>query len=264
MTDMIKTKQIDLAFIDNMKNFYKMEFINDTNVRNAWYIFCFHFLPICNKDWKDNLQKDRLRKETIMYKFVTTSDEAIVQFFLELWAPKIKEEEKNNWPEVSKSYGTGDQELKARIDDYSLIHQTLTKYKNHNEGEFATLWNNAFYAELKLHHPTAFAQVNETNSEPSNFIIESKIGIPLPGIDDDSCLPLLVEKHKLTFPEKQNGDNIGSIILSNINNDSTQKTTVNITNKGDINPMIGTTSSELNNDNSHNDEFFKNTNVVGI
>lgn len=58
-----------------------MEYINDKNVRHAWYIFCYHFLPICNKDWKDNLHKDRLQKETIMYKFITTSDEAIVQFF---------------------------------------------------------------------------------------------------------------------------------------------------------------------------------------
>jgi hypothetical protein len=192
---------LDFSFISDLQYFYKSEYIKDKHVRKSWFYFCFYFLPICNKDWKDHLQIDRLNKTEIMYKQITTSDEALVNFFLQLWAPKIQIEKDNKWPEPTKTHGEGDQELKARINEYSAIHQTITKYKSHNRGEFATIWNDIFWEEVKNHFPNAFAKNDGNTLIPTDLPVNEEVNIPLPGIDEDNTLLLFVEKRKLSTPE---------------------------------------------------------------
>jgi hypothetical protein len=179
-----------------MKNFYNEAYKNDVEVRTAWYYFCYHFLPICSKELKDNLQDDLLKKKEIIFKSVTTSDEALVHFFIILWMPKLKEESENDWE--SKSYTTGDQELKGRIDEYSLIYQTILQCKMRNEGALAASWNDVFWEEVEKRHQKCFEQGNKFVAGTSIHGVEHGTSIPLPGIDEDCLLPKLIEKHNIT------------------------------------------------------------------
>ena len=196
--EFLKSGQINFSFIHQMKHFYRKEFVNDIEVRTAWYYFCFHFLPICSKEFKESLQDDLLKKKEIIFKTVTTSDEALVQFFIILWMPKLKIESENDWQRGK--YSTGDQELRARIDEYSLIYQTIQQFKSYNEGEFAASWNDVFWEEVEKRHPKLF-NISGTLGADNMLLgedIEVTNAIPLPGIDEDNVLPKLIEKHKLT------------------------------------------------------------------
>jgi hypothetical protein len=227
--DFIKSDKLDFSFISDMQHFYKQDYVNDKNVRKSWFFFCYYFLPICNKDWKDHLQLDRLNKTEIIYKQITTSDEAIVNFFLQLWAPKIQIEKDNKWPTPIKTHGEGDQELKARINEYSAIHHSITKYKSFNKGEFATTWNDIFWQEVKEHFPNSFDQNNIDKMMPTDTN-EIDSDIPLPGIDDDHTFSMFVETRKLTSSatssatnnietneENKNSKNSSDLLQSNEN-----------------------------------------------
>ena len=194
---MLQSGEIKFSFVTQMKNFYNEAYKNDVEVRTAWYYFCFHFLPICSKELKDNLQEDLLKKKEIIFKSVTTSDEALVQFFIILWLPKLKEESENEWE--SKSYTTGDQELKGRIDEYSLIYQTILQCKMRNEGALAASWNDVFWEEVQKRHQKFFEQGIKFVAGTSINAIEHGISIPLPGIDEDNLPSNLIKKHKITL-----------------------------------------------------------------
>jgi hypothetical protein len=202
--DLIKTEKLDLSFINDMQHFYKTEYVNDENVRKSWFYFCYYFLPICNKDWKDHIQLDRLSKTEIIYNQISTSDEAIVHFFLLLWAPKIQIEKDNKWPVPPKTHGEGDQELKARINEYSAIHHSILKYKSHNQGEFASIWNDIFWEEAKKHFPNSFSKKNINQFMTSESSGNENLSIPLPGIDDDNTFSMFVAKRKITSSAKIN------------------------------------------------------------
>ena len=211
----MKSETLDLSFISNFQHFYKPEYVTNKEVRKSWFYFCFYFLPICNKDWKDHIQMDRLNKTEIIYRQVTTSDEAIVNFFLQLWAPKIQIEKDSKWTTTTKFTKDGDQELKARLNEYSAIYQSITKYKSHNKGEFATIWNDIFWEEVQDHFPKAFQpdEINESYSSSLPLENEDVLNhIPLPGIDDDSKFSLFVEERKLSKisyqPDNQAENNI--------------------------------------------------------
>ena len=187
-----------------MNNFYKEEFKDNAAVRTAWYVFCYHFLSICSKELKDSLQDDLLKRKDIIYKSVSTSDEALVRFFIILWMPKLKEESDNFWQK--RAYTTGDQELKGRIDEYSMIYQTIHQSKMHNEGKLATSWNDVFWEEVEKKHPKCFERHNKLVAAGENMIaIEHGVSIPLPGMDEDNVIPQLIEKHKITFAISETG-----------------------------------------------------------
>ena len=102
------------------------------------------FLPKVNKEWKHSLQVSKLRKKTLMSSHITSSDVAIVQWFLQLWEPKIKEQEQNNWPSQQKSLGKGEHEIRSKQEEYVLIHQKINHYKTHNRAESFFKWNHIF------------------------------------------------------------------------------------------------------------------------
>ena len=186
-----------------MKNFYNEEFKDTVEVRTAWYYFCYHFLPLCSKELKDNLQDDLLKKKEIIFKSVSTSDEALVRFFIILWMPKLKEESENFWQK--RAYTTGDQELKGRIDEYSLIYQTINQSKMHNEGKLAASWNDVFWSEVEKKHQKCFERYNKFVASGNMIAIEYGVSIPLPGIDEDNLLPQMIEKHKISLAISESG-----------------------------------------------------------
>ena len=104
-----------MPFIDF---FYDSTLEKEDGVRRMWYIYCYHFLPKINKEWCNALHSSRLRKKTFIFDYITTSDEAMTRWFLKIWEPKIKEQWKNKWPIVPRSYGDGEHELKAGLKDY--------------------------------------------------------------------------------------------------------------------------------------------------
>jgi hypothetical protein len=173
-----------------MDNFYSPEHELNEDVRKMWYVFCFHFLPKVNKEWKDCLQGSRLRKKTFIYNHITTSDEAIVNWFIKLWEPKIKEQYQKGWPIVPKSLGEGEQELKQRQKEYIRIHHNVHTYKSKDNGELACKWNDIFWEEVVANNPKVFKDtihnLDKNIPETSLAIGEDDV---LPDIDDDNDLP---------------------------------------------------------------------------
>lgn len=272
---MIKTGKLDFKFVTNLKNVYKPEFANDAEVRKAWYYFGFYFLPLVNKDWKENLHISRLRKKSMICEHVTTSDEAIVQWFLELWEPKIKYEYENNWPPIKKSYGEGDQELKARQNEYIFIHQNLNQSKWVNGGEFASQWNDIFWEMVEVNNPSAFKDIVPVLKQEEKKMENGEKTVPLPGIDDNAMFPILLKKRKLSelYTHKTENKNLDN------NNQSESMMAIQssafITNKSDFNKILNaetidkqrlnsfsceiTGRNYMNNDNTISDAFDYNS-----
>jgi hypothetical protein len=220
---MIKNNQWNFDSIQLMKHFYDPSYEFDKDVREAWYIYCFYFLPKVNKGWKDCLQTSRLRKKTCLFNHVTTSDEAIVQWFLELWVPKIAEEQKNNWPVQKKSFGEGEHEIKARQKEYVLIHNRV-HYGRQREGkEVAFKWDDVFWQEAVVKNPNAFAEESIEKSKGNTLIYEQvqeeEACIPLPGLDNnDDLLQVLLNKQRsqeLTNSSDKLLDSVGDEFIYN-------------------------------------------------
>jgi hypothetical protein len=82
---------------------YKEEYEEDENVRELWYLFCYHFLPKINKNWKLCLEGTRILKKTFMYEnMITTSDKAMTLWMIKNWEPKLKDQSEKGWPDNGK------------------------------------------------------------------------------------------------------------------------------------------------------------------
>jgi hypothetical protein len=125
LPDLLKSNKIGFDLFESMNGFYKKEFENDKNVRKMWCIYCNHFLSKVSKEWNEATKEDRLRKKTLLYKHVTTSDEAIIQLFIKIWLPKLKEQAEKEWPVVPKSTGKGEQDIKKWKDEYIKIYNSI-------------------------------------------------------------------------------------------------------------------------------------------
>lgn len=227
---MIKNSQLDFASLQHLDLFYDSKFEQDKDVRNMWYIFCFNFLSKINKDWNNCLQPSRLRKKTFLFDHITTSDEAMTQWFIKHWEPKIKEQQENGWPPMEKSRGEGDHELKAGQKDYVALYQKILQSKTIENGELACRWNDIFWEEMESNHPIAFiedqaqsttAVMNESKSNLNEEIIV------LPDIDDENIFLDLTKKRKsaniissdiVQLPMMTNESNINEEGINNITN----------------------------------------------
>jgi hypothetical protein len=189
---MIKNDQLSFQTLALVDCFYKEEYENNEEVRKMWYIFCYHFLPRINKDWKHCLEGSRVYTQTFLYEKITTSDEAMTLWFLKNIEPKIKELCKNNWNEPVKEkkqqgQKQGEQELKAGLKDYIELHNLISAFKDQDNGIVAIRWNDIFWDELIKHNPNLAKKRNDKDQSKStiNKSTEEASGdvIVLPGID---------------------------------------------------------------------------------
>jgi hypothetical protein len=249
LLDLYKSNQVDNEFYNLLKNVYNADSINDMNVRKAWYIFGLHFLPLVSKEWKECLHSSRLRNKPLIYDVITTSDEALARWFIDLWAPKIKFEADKGWPQAKKSYGEGEQEIKARQNDYVHIHQQIKNFKCHQHYDILFTWNTIFWDEVVSNNPSAFEEKVEIK-KPNTLIIEGHEAlIPLPGIDDDDDFNLQINQIKTVenLISKENEYNLETPGMHSLEVQSEMR----IINNTDVvsfdqNPVIQKTSYEEN------------------
>jgi hypothetical protein len=174
---------------------YKEEHEEDENVRELWYLFCYHFLPKINKNWKLCLEGTRILKKTFMYEnMITTSDEAMTLWMIKNWEPKLKDQSEKGWPDNGKKRKTkqgeklGEQELRAGLRDYIQYHNLINDFKNKENGAVACRWAEIFWEELVARNPNMFKKSNGRDNVSGNENIgkETNHGevILLPGIDN--------------------------------------------------------------------------------
>ncbi len=58
--DLIQNGQLSFQMLNSLDCLYKEEYEEDENVRELWYLFCYHFLPKINKNWKTRILKKLL------------------------------------------------------------------------------------------------------------------------------------------------------------------------------------------------------------
>lgn len=185
---LVKINQLSLEMFGSINNFYKEEFEQDKNVRTLWYLFCYHFLPVINKDWKDCLTGSRVLKRVFLYEYISTSDEAMVLWFLKNWVPKIKDQAEKKWPGLPKTPVEGEQELKSGLKEYIQYHSLISTFKNKENGELACKWNDIFWEEMVANNPNIFNNKNSENKQEL-VVMEQQSNedvVVLPGIDDDN------------------------------------------------------------------------------
>ena len=171
--------------ISDVKKFYLPYMEHDPNVRYMWYILWYYFLPKVNPNWKSFLKVNTIKKKELIYDYITTSDEAVTLWFLDLLLPKVQEQHAKNWPVVPKSSGEGDQESRTKKKEYSIIYKKIHDSKKLNQGELACCWSNVFWEELTVRHPSMFKSEvsNKKNLNTSNE--ENEEEIFLPDIDEE-------------------------------------------------------------------------------
>jgi hypothetical protein len=63
--DLIQNGQLSFQMLNSLDCLYKEEYEEDENVRELWYLFCYHFLPKINKNWKLGLEGTRILKKLL-------------------------------------------------------------------------------------------------------------------------------------------------------------------------------------------------------
>jgi hypothetical protein len=183
---LLKSNELAFEMLESLNCFFKDGFEQDENVRKVWYIFCYHFLPLINKDWKKCLVGTRLLKPTFLYDHITTSDQAMVLWFLKNLEPKMKLRKANNWPPATSNNPVeGEQELKAGLKDYISYYNLISEFESKEEGEVAGRWSDIFWDTMIVEHPRIYKKEileGETYSGENNSE-EQEALIILPGLD---------------------------------------------------------------------------------
>ena len=107
--------------VNLMQHFYNPEYESNELVVSAWCTYVLKFLPLVNKQWRENVSTDKLRNKEFLFHSVTISDEAIVRWFIELWVPIIESRKNLGWIDNEKSLGKGPHDTKNYRDIPSYI-----------------------------------------------------------------------------------------------------------------------------------------------
>ncbi len=236
---MIKSGELSFQTLAACEYFYNEEYENNEEVRKMWYIFCYHFLPRINKDWKHCLEGSRVYKQTFLYQFITTSDEAMTLWFLKTSEPKIKKLYDNDWKEDlerSKKQGQkqGEQELKAGLKDYIKFHNLISAFKDRENGIVANRWNEIFWEELVTRNPNLANKGDDKEQAVSNKKSAEEMSgdvFVLPGIDckKNNQSMNLINVHNMRKSSKTNKNDL----YISCGNDSNNVTTAHNVNNED-------------------------------
>jgi hypothetical protein len=222
--DLIKNGQLSFETLSSIDNFYKEEYEDNAEVRKMWYIFCYHFLPRINKDWKHCLEGSRVFTQTFLYQKITTSDEAMTLWFLKNSEPKMKALCENDWNgglQGTKKQGQkqGEQELRAGLKEYVQLHNMITTFKDKENGIVANRWNEIFWEELVKRNPKLAKKRDDKEQAVFNNKLEEEISedvLVLPGIDckkNNQSINLL-NVHNMRKSLKTNNN---ELYVSNVN-----------------------------------------------
>jgi hypothetical protein len=165
-----------------MKLFYNNNYQDNEEVRHAWYIFVLKFLPLVNKQWRDCTAPDKLKKKTSMFRSITISDEAIVQWFITLWVPLLEDRRKNDWVYSENKTGKGKHDIKVNSDSYTIIHMEIENARK--DRDRAVRWNNIFWEEVEIRNRKMFEEQHE---KKDTYKSTSAQYLPLPGLNEDQA-----------------------------------------------------------------------------
>jgi hypothetical protein len=203
---MIKVNKESLYWVPLMRYFYDETKEDDIDVMEAWYNYVFYFLPTVNKAWRDATSSHNLRNKRIMFPTLFVSDEALVQWFIEIQLPKVEENYIIGFDKVGKNYGKGKHDIKENSERYSILHQQISQRRK--KYECALRWNQLFWMEVEKRHEAKFKNRNESNS-PSKTSLKKTL--PLPDMNEEEDIFEMYKKIKTNNDEIQ-PDEIGSTI----------------------------------------------------
>ena len=218
--DLIKSKKLSFEMLESLNCCFKDGFEQDPNVRQIWYIFCYHFLPLINRNWKKCLVGSRLLKPTFLYEHITTSDQAMVFWLLKSWEPKMKVQCAKNWPSVPKQSVEGEQELKAGLKEYITYYNVISEFEAMEDGELAGRWSDIFWETMILQHPKTYKkgiQEADQHLEDQESEDQNKL-VALPGLDTIKFPGRLGQRKSFKLSDATVIDNQSQQIDSNSNN----------------------------------------------
>ena len=168
-----------------MTNFYKSEFENHEQTIEAWYIYVMHFLPFVNKKWRTYVANEKLSLATPLFKAISISDEALVQWLITLWMPIIKERQAKNWVLDAKDKKKGPHDTKHNIPLYIQIHNDVENKRKDNLA--AAKWNQLFWNEVKKRHKEQLEslETNKKSKYSNNHHTKNLLTLPDVDIDQD-------------------------------------------------------------------------------
>jgi hypothetical protein len=162
-------------FLNNAKE-------EDEDVLDGWYNYCFYFLTKVNKEWRDYIAPERLQQKNCIFEVITSSDEAIVRWFLQLWLPILKKELVDDPNQLRKNKGEGPQDIKHNIDKYTNLYKEISTSRTK---ENKIKWNTLFWKEVEKRNKDMY---NKKEKQKYTYTHNKKQSQPLPGYDDDEDL----------------------------------------------------------------------------
>jgi hypothetical protein len=175
-----KNKELNFD-IDKMKHFYCQKYENNLEVRETWYIYVLKFLPLVSGKWKKLVSNNNLQNTNSMFNAITTSDEALVRWFIVLWMKSFDDIKEKKILESDKSKGKGPHDIKSNIKLYTILHCEIEEARK--DFGAAVRWNKIFWDEVKTRNSALF----EMRKEQCKYsTIETNSNeLQLPGLDED-------------------------------------------------------------------------------
>jgi hypothetical protein len=176
---MIKDNKESLFWIPLMKHFYDVNKEDDPDVLDAWYQYVFYYLPTVSKQWRISLNVDNLKNRRMMFPILSVSDEAVVQWFLEIMLEKVEERYKLGFKK-EKDFGKGKHDTNINIERYTILHSEISeKRKNY---ECVIRWNKLFWLEVEKKHADRFNKKRNMETTTKSSI---KNTLPLPDMNEE-------------------------------------------------------------------------------
>jgi hypothetical protein len=172
-----------------MNHFYDSNYITNEIVLDAWFKYVYLFLPLVSKQWKDCVSGIRVKNQQIIFQIITVSDEALIQWLIELWFPRLDLKKNLNWPKEGKSTGKGKHDIKEKRNEYAIIHSKLDNVRTKIEN--ILLWNKKFWDMLSERKSELF---EKKNIDRPNRSLYKDMEIPLPGLNEDQDYSCFIKK----------------------------------------------------------------------
>ena len=208
----MKREKESLYWVHLMQYFYDESKEDDDDVMEAWYNYVFYFLPNVNKAWRDAVMPDNLKNKRRMFPTLFVSDEALVQWIIEIQLPKVEENYKIGFDKVEKNLGKGKHDTNINLERYTILHEQITKRRQNYE--IALRWNALFWREVEKRHAEKFRKRNDFDP-PSK--ISLKKTLPLPDMNEEEDIFEMYKKHKSNNDEINPDNKNDEINPDNIN-----------------------------------------------
>ena len=180
---MFKPEMMDRFHCDD---FEKLPFKDSFPLKKAWVTFVYKILPLVNEEWGRILKEPHIRDKPNVYDYTSLSDEVFARWVIKCKYPKLKEEQRNGWPErdtEKKGKKEGPHESRTLLQMYCQEYEEKKKafdYDNEEERKRKQAhWNSIFWEGLVERMPQLFQ-----GKEEKKKVVKTEL-LNLPGMDED-------------------------------------------------------------------------------